>query len=164
MNSISFKEIGDEHFNEIQEIYNYYVKNTTITFNTDLLTLEEIRDMVMNVNSRYKSFLIMSFGKVTGYVLITQYKKRQAYDKTAEVTIYLKPDYIGNGIGQIALEFIEDFAKAQEFHSLMATICTENERSERLFSKNGYSKNAHFKEIGYKFERFLDIACYQKII
>jgi len=164
MNSISFQEIREEHLSEVQEIYNYYVANTTVTFTTELVTIDEIREMVMSGNSRYKSFLIMSFNTVAGYVLIAQYNKRQAYDKTAEVTIYLKPDYMGKGIGQRALEFIEEIAKNQGFHSLIATICAENVRSERLFSRNGYNKNAHFKEIGYKFDRFLDIVCYQKII
>lgn len=164
MNSISFIEIQEEHLSEIQNIYNYYVKNTTITFNTELLTLDETREMVMNDDPRYKSYLLRNADTGLGYVLLTQYKKRQAYNKTAEVSIYLKPDCMGKGIGRIALEFIENIAKSQGFHSLIAIICTENERSEKLFSKNAYRKTAHFEEIGYKFDRFLDIAGYQKII
>ena len=164
MSAIRFIDIQEQHLAEVQAIYNHYVENTTITFTTEPLTLDETREMVINADSRFKSFLIIEDETVYGYVLLTQFKKRQAYNKTAELTIYLKPDCMGRGLGQTALEFIENEAKSQGFHALLAVICTENERSERLFAKNAYRKNAHFEQIGYKFDRYLDVSCYQKLI
>lgn len=164
MGEIHFTEIQEEHLADIRQIFNYYVANTTITFSTELLTIDETREMVINADPRFKSFLMTDVESVYGYVLLAPFKKRQAYNKTAEVTIYLKPDCMGKGMGQIALTFIEGVAQSQGFHSLIAVICTENERSEKLFLKNAYRKNAHFEEIGYKFDRYLDVACYQKII
>ncbi|WP_017689002.1 GNAT family N-acetyltransferase [Paenibacillus sp. PAMC 26794] len=81
-----------------------------------------------------------------------------------EVTVYLKPDILGKGLGKQALRFIEKIAKEQGFHTLIATICMENTRSKSLFERNGYEQCALFKEIGYKFDRKLDIGSFQKIL
>ena len=91
-------------------------------------------------------------------------KNREAYDTTAEVTIYLKHDCIGKGIGSAALTYIEDYAMDKNFHVLIATITGENEQSIRTFDKNGYEKCAHYKQVGKKFDRWLDVVAYQKIL
>ena len=112
----------------------------------------------------YRTYVILANETYAGYVLITQHKKKPAYNVTGEVTIYLDPSHIGKGIGRPSLEFIENVARELSFHSLIATICSENEGSIRMFTKLGYEKVAHFKEVGYKFERWLDIVAYQKIL
>ncbi|WP_248926854.1 GNAT family N-acetyltransferase [Paenibacillus hamazuiensis] len=164
MGAIVYKEITDEHLEEVAGIYNYFVENTTITFHTECVSVQEMRESVIHPNPRFKSFVVEQDGAIAGYVLIAQHKKKQAYDTSGEVTIYLKPDCVGAGIGAKALQFIEDVARQNGFHVLVVTICTENERSMRLFEKNGYRQCAHFKEIGRKFGRWLDIATYQKIL
>jgi L-amino acid N-acyltransferase YncA len=164
LTNLTFEEIAQHHLNEIREIYNYYVLNTTISFHTNELDLDEIKVSVLNKNTRYKSYVIYEDNEIKGYVLITQYKSKQAYDRSGEVTIYLKPNCLGQGLGRQALHFIEDVARNQGFHTLIATICMENTRSKSLFEKNGYEQCALFKEIGYKFERRLDIGSFQKIL
>ncbi|RUS45850.1 GNAT family N-acetyltransferase [Cohnella sp. AR92] len=164
MTHLTFEEITEKHLIDIKEIYNYYVLNTTISFHTEELDIDQIKASVMNKNPRYKSYVIIDVKEIVGYVLITQFKSKQAYDISGEVTIYLKPNCLGQGIGKQALIFIEEVAKEQKFNSLMATICMENTRSKSLFEKNGYEQCALFKEVGYKFERKLDIGSFQKIL
>ncbi len=164
MPTLSFEEITQQHLNEVKDIYNYYVSNTTISFHTEVLSLDEIKASVINNNPRFKSFVIKEDNEIKGYVLITQYKSKQAYDLCGEVTIYLKPDILGKGIGKHALQFIENVAREQGFYTLIATICMENTRSKSLFEKNGYEQCALFKGIGYKFERRLDIGSFQKVL
>lgn len=64
----------------------------------------------------------------------------------------------------MAVKYIEGFAKNKNIHVLVATICGENSGSINLFEKNGYTKCAHYKEVGEKFGQFLDVVAYQKII
>lgn len=160
----SFEEITEQDLTEVREIYNYYVSNTTISFHTEELNLEEIKATVMNRNPRFKSFVIKKENEIKGYVLITQYKNKQAYDFSGEVTIYLKPDIVGKGIGGTALRFIENVAREQGFYTLIATVCMENTRSKSLFEKYGYEQCAMFKGVGYKFDRRLDIGSFQKVL
>ncbi|KLU54150.1 acetyltransferase [Paenibacillus sp. VT-400] len=164
MTTVTFEEVTEQHLPEIREIYNYYVMNTTISFHTEELDLDQIKSSVMNKDTRYKTYVILETDQMMDYVLITQYKSKQAYDICGEVTIYLKPDILGKGLGKQALHFIEKIAKEQGFHTLIATICMENTRSKSLFERNGYEQCALFKEIGYKFDRKLDIGSFQKIL
>lgn len=159
-----FDEMKEAYLDTVRQIYTHYVLNTTATFHSQPLTREEMKDVVFFTDEKYKTFVIFQNGEICGYVLITQHKKREAYDATAEVTIYLKPDCIGKGIGSLALTHIEEYARKQKLHVLIATICGENKNSIGLFAKNGYVQCAHYKEVGLKFGQLLDIVAYQKII
>lgn len=179
MGNIRFEPIEEQHLPEVLSIYNHYVEHTTVSFHTELLSLEQIRAQIMNVPAHYKSYVIIeeqdardnsvvsnaeSAPAIAGYILMTQHKNKQAYDVTAEVTIYLKPGQTGKGLGGKSLTFLEQAGVASGFHVLIATVCTENANSIALFERYGYEKCAHFREVGYKFGRHLDIASYQKII
>ena len=164
MSEYLFEEIQAEHLPDVREIYTYYILNSTATFHQHILSLAEMRELVFFDNPKYITYIILDQGKLCGYVLLTQHKKREAYDTTAEVTIYLQPNYTGKGLGSRALKFIEAKAVANGFHVLVATICGENEQSLKLFEKSGYTKCAHYKEVGRKFDRWLDLIAYQKII
>jgi L-amino acid N-acyltransferase YncA len=164
MKKYHFDEMKEEYLDAVLEIYNHYVLNTSATFHTQALSHEEMREIVFFPKEKYLTFVILSAENICGYVLLTQHKKREAYDGTAEVTIYLHPEWIGKGLGSMALQHIEKYAQNQRFHVLIATICGENEASIRLFARNGYTKCAHYKEVGQKFGQLLDIVAYQKII
>ena len=154
----------EQHLDTVLEIYTHYVLNTTVTFHSKPPSRDEMKDIVFFNSDRYKTFLICDDDEVCGYVLITQHKKREAYDVTAEVTIYLKPDCAGKGLGSMALNHIEEYAKTQNLHVLVSNICFENKASIKLFERNGYWKCGHFKEIGHKFGQRLDMLAYQKIL
>lgn len=164
MGGIRFEEIREEHLRQVLDIYMYYVQNTTATFHAHALTLDEMRELVIFDDPKYRTYVIFDDDALCGYVLLTQHKRREAYDGTAEVTIYLKRGYPGRGIGSRALRFIEEYAKGRDIHALVATICGENMDSIRLFERNGYAKCAHYREVGKKFGQWLDVVAYQKII
>ncbi|MDF2921327.1 MAG: acetyltransferase [Paenibacillaceae bacterium] len=164
MEAVQYVKMTEAHLEEVTSIYNYYVLNTTVSFHTEALGVEEMRDSVLSADPRFESYVISRAGQTAGYVLITQHKKKQAYQISGEVTIYLKPDCAGQGIGDQALDFIEGVARTNGFHSLVATVCLDNERSRNIFVRHGYSQCAHYREIGRKFGRLLDIVTYQKLL
>lgn len=164
MTKYNFEKMKEEYLKPVLEIYNYYILNTTATFHANVLDYNEMREFVFFQSDKYQTFVVLDEEMICGYVLITQHKNREAYDGTAEVTIYLKPDCVSKGVGSKSLAYIEEYAKLQGIHVLVATVCGENQASIRLFEKNGYQKCAHYKEVGQKFGRFLDIVAYQKIL
>lgn len=165
MEDYRFVKINEGHIAEILEIYNYYILNTTVTFHSTPMTEEEIKEAVFFTDPKYQTFVIMTEDdSICGYALLSQYKDREAYDGTAEITVYLKPDYTGQGIGSLAINYIEDVANQNDIHVLVATICGENKESINAFKRNGYSKCAHYRELGKKFGELLDVVAYQKII
>ncbi|AIQ63668.1 acetyltransferase [Paenibacillus stellifer] len=161
---LSFVTIGPEHMAEATEIYNHYVKHTTVSFHTEPLTVEEMTRNTLHGDSRFASYAVMQDERMQGYILITRHKNKQAYDVTGEISVYLKPEATGRRIGRPALQFIEQKAAENGFHSLVATICSENGPSRQFFERNGYEQSAYYREIGQKFGRWLDIVVYQKLV
>jgi len=146
------------------DIFNYYITKTTCTFYTNELTNDQFSKNLIFDNSKYVSYSIWIDSVIVGFVSLTQHKAREAYDLTGEVSVYLKGDNTGKGIGSKAIEFIEKYAISKGFHTLIATICGENINSIKLFERNNYIKCSHFREVGKKFDRLLDVISLQKIL
>jgi phosphinothricin acetyltransferase len=161
---IEFVDLKEADLELVKEIYDYYIENSTATYYTEKISVDELREFIPVQHKKYKSFLIKVDNELCGFCYISQYKKRQAYDRTAELSLYLKPEYTGRGIGKIALEYLEKVAKNNGISVLIGIISGDNESSIKLFEKNGYEKCAHYKQIGEKFNKVLDVVSYQKIL
>lgn len=158
---VSFEK---KHLKDALEIYNYYVKNSTATFSIEAIEEKEMERLAFTGLERFPAFVLLEEGKVIGYSLLNRYKPREAYDKTAEVTIYIDNAYHGKGYGRAALSHIMDIAKKHDFRALLAVICAENTGSIQLFKSFDYFECAHFKQVGEKFGRILDVVIYEKLI
>ncbi|MBB3109998.1 phosphinothricin acetyltransferase [Paenibacillus phyllosphaerae] len=164
MGKLTFVTYDEQYLEQVTRTYNHYVAHTTVSYDLELYTTEQMRQLIEPASELYRSYVIMDDGEYAGYVLITQHKKKAAFKVTGEVTIYLEPTSTGRGIGKAAIPFIEQIAKEQGMHSLVASICSSNEGSLRIFANHGYEQVAHYKEVAYKFDRWLDLICLQKFI
>jgi L-amino acid N-acyltransferase YncA len=161
---ITFSDIREEDLPLVKEIYDWYIANSTATFHTEPIRFDQLKEFLYINHPLYKSYLIHQEGTVVGYCFLTYYKKRQAYDRTAEVTIYLKHDCCEKGIGKVAMKMLEEKATGLGLKNLLGIITGDNTGSIALFEKLGYFKCAHFKNVGEKFGRVLDVVGYQKEI
>lgn len=166
MEQLTFETITEKDVAVVREIYLHYIRNSTATYHKREISHKEMRNIVIFDNPKYESYLIKLNDEVCGYVILTQFKPREAFEHSAEITIYLKNGYEGRGIGKKALAFIEERAQRPEkaLHTLLALVCGENIGSRTLFEKSGYIKCGEYKEVGYKFDRWLDLITYQKFI
>jgi L-amino acid N-acyltransferase YncA len=164
MNKIILEPLLEKDLETVKEIYDFYILNSTATFHTEPISIDELKESLPFHHSKYKSFLIRFDKHICGFCYVNQYKKRQAYDRTAEVTIYIKPDYTGKGIGKFALHSLEDLAKTVELKVLIGIISGDNQASIGLFENCGYELCARFKQVGEKFGKIIDIVAFQKII
>lgn len=164
MPSLYLRPVGEELLSELTAIYNYYVLNTTITFHSKEISIAGMREILFDEDPRFSSHIIFEGDELCGYCILSHFKKREAYDSTAEVTVYLKHGYERRGIGTFAVGRLEEVAAQNGFHVLLAVICEENKGSIGLFSSLGYEKCAHYREVGTKFGRLLDVVCFQKIL
>jgi L-amino acid N-acyltransferase YncA len=161
---IVFKDLEEKDLPVIKSIYDWYIENSTATFHTEPVTIEQLKEFIYVNHPYYKSYLILADNVTAGYCFLTYYKKRQAYDRTSEVTIYLKDGLCHKGIGRIALDFLEKKATEHGLKNLIGIISGDNDRSISLFEQSGYFKCAHFKNVGEKFNKILDVVAYQKEI
>lgn len=164
MAAITLKTLAEEDLHFVKRVYDWYVLNSTATFHTEPVTIAELKEFIYVGHRRFQSFIILADGRPVGYCYLTNYKKRQAYDKTAELTIYLRQDCYAKGIGKTSLQELESRARHAGFKNLLAIISGDNDRSILFFEKNGYFKCAHFKNVGEKFNKVLDVVGYQKEI
>ena len=110
---IEFVDLKEADLELVKEIYDYYIENSTATYYTEKISVDELREFIPVQHKKYKSFLIKVDNELCGFCYISQYKKRQAYDRTAEITIYLKPVFCNKGIGKVALKHLEKKVKTR---------------------------------------------------
>ena len=162
--SITFQSTTEADVTRLLPVYNHYVRTDTATFHTEEIDANTFRALLFPDYPRYDSWTVHSGGQLAGYVILARYKPREAYDGSAEVTIYLDPAFSGKGLGSAAITYVEGQARERKFHNLLAIICGENVASIRLFEKCGYTKCAHYHQVGRKFGRWLDVVSYEKLL
>jgi phosphinothricin acetyltransferase len=159
---VDLAPVTEDDLDAIRECYNHYVLATTATFHAEPVAIADLRESLFIDRPAYPSFVIREDGAFVGFCYVTRFKKRQAYDRTAEISIYLRPEGTGRGIGAVALERLEEAARLAGIRVLIGTLCGENRASIRLMEKAGYRRCAHLKNVGEKFGRILDVVMYEK--
>ncbi|MGB8337870.1 MAG: arsinothricin resistance N-acetyltransferase ArsN1 family B [Burkholderiales bacterium] len=146
----------------IAKIYNYYVLNTVITFEEIALTVEEMATRIKQIQSANYPWLIAEEnGRVIGYAYASAWKARAAYRHTLESTVYLDPTHVGKGIGSKLYDALFAILREKSIHVVIGVIALPNEASIILHEKFGMHKAAHFSEVGFKFNRWLDVGYWQ---
>ena len=146
----------------IARIYNYYVLNTMISFEEQLVPPQAIADRLQEVEAVSLPWLVAeSSGSVIGYAYASRWKERSAYRYSVESTIYLEPGALGAGHGtRLYIALLTDLQK-RKVHAVIGGIALPNPASVRLHEKLGFQKVAHFKEVGYKFGQWVDVGYWQ---
>lgn len=160
----NFRPYEAKYLDFITELYNYYVIHSTATYQIRPLAASQLNESFHLSSPEVNAFIIEVAGQNAGFCLIKPYSAKEGYQHTYEVSIYLKPEYCHQGLGQQALKHLEARARECGLHVLLAGICAENEGSIRLFEKCNYTRCGYFKELGYKFDRRLDNVYYQKLV
>ena len=146
---------------QIAEIYNYYILNTHHTFETEPLGAEEMQERVSEISGKYPYLVAEDEDGIQGYVYAAPFRMRQAYEHSVEASIYVRKQAKEKGVGSKLYEkFLEELAETN-VHAIMAGISLPNDASVRFHQKLGFEKVAHFKEIGYKLGRWVDVGFWQ---
>lgn len=146
----------------IAAIYNHFVDTTVITFEESRVDDEEMRQRIANLQAMDLPWLVAEHGGiVVGYAYAAQWRTRHAYRFSVESSVYVAPDYAGKGIGSAL--YCDVFARLRQsgYHLVIGGITLPNTASVALHEKLGFEKVAHFKEVGFKFERWLDVGYWQ---
>jgi len=143
-------------------IYNDYVENTTISFEVQPVT---VADMKKRIETATLPWLVYEMDKTAvGYAYASKWKARSAYRFTAETTVYLSKTAVNQRIGTQLYEALLLALRDTPIHALIGVIALPNTASIALHEKLGYEKVAHFKEVGWKFNRRIDVGYWELII
>lgn len=149
---------------ELLAIYNYYVRTSAATFDLAEQTLPQRQEWFSHYGGPYPLLVAELDGCVVGYSSLSRFRPKPAYDRTAELSVYVAPDKHGHGIGRKLMEELLRLAEELNYHTLIAGITAGNEVSVKLHEKFGFELIGCFKEVGYKFEQWQDVFFYQKIM
>ncbi len=158
------REVKIEDAKDIATVYNEYVVNSTITFETEPITEKEMERRIVTLSKTFPYFVYEENGVIAGYCYAHQWKEKAAYQYTVETTIYLAPDATGKGIGTLLMHKLIEECKQRNYHSLIACITQGNEVSNLLHTKLGFMQVSHYREVGMKFGKWLDVIDYELIL
>lgn len=158
------RSVTEHDTTAICTIYNHYIEHSIATFEEELLPDKEIRSRIVEITANYPWLVYEENGKVVGYAYANQWHKRYSYRHSVETTVYLSHDATGKGIGTQLYQALLDTLKPINFHCAIGGISLPNEASVALHEKMGYQKAAHYKEVGYKFNKWIDVGYWQLML
>lgn len=152
-------------------IYDYYVKNTAITFEYETPSPEEFKGRMARTMERYPYLVVLQDGRIAGYAYAGAFNGRAAYDWSAEVTIYLDREARKCGLGRRLYAALEEALREIGVLNLYACIGYPVEEDEYLTRNSaefhehlGYAEVGRFHSCGYKFGRWYDMIWMEKMI
>jgi L-amino acid N-acyltransferase YncA len=158
------RDCEEADINSVTQIYNHYIKYTSITFEEVEINPTEMAVRIKNIQSLFPFLICEDKGGIVGYAYASKWKDRSAYRHTAEVTIYLHPDHLGKKFGQQLYAELFNQLQQKNFHVLLACIATPNYASVGLHEKFGFKQVAHFEGVGFKFNEWLDVGYWSKTL
>jgi L-amino acid N-acyltransferase len=140
------------------EIYNDAILNTTAVYSFDPVTLENrIEWLEGKARDGWPVFVAEDADQVVGFSSYGSFRAWPAYLHTVENSVYVHPASRGRGVGKLLIPPLLEAARDQKMHAFIAGIDATNEASRRLHAHFGFEQVAHFKEVGFKFGRWLDL-------
>ncbi|MET8676985.1 N-acetyltransferase family protein [Streptomyces sp. NPDC004647] len=159
----------------LTEIYNHYVRETAITFDTEPFTPEQRRPWLLSHPQDGPHRLLVARdlpddpgdrlpGRLLGYATSSTFRPKPAYDTSVEVSVYCAPGAGGRGVGTLLYEALFEALRGEDLHRAYAGLTVPNEASVRLHTRFGFECVGTYREAGRKFGRYWDVARYEKAL
>ncbi len=160
---MNIRKVEHKDAAQIAEIYNYYVLNTHHSFEQDALTVDEILDRMDSITESCPFLVCEKELEILGFAYAFHYKPRSAYRHSVEVSVYVKNGSEQKRIGTELYEKLFEEISKMDVHAIIAGISLPNHASIKLHEKFGFEKVAHFREVGFKMNRWVDVGYWELI-
>ena len=164
--TLRLASLGDAE--QIRQIYNHEVSNTVATFDLVPRSLEDQQRWITDRNGAFAAVVAVDAadqrGDVVGFGSLSPYKERAAYRTSVEDSVYVRRDRGGQGIGKLILAELLRIGAASGFHAVFARISASSEASIALHRSCGFELVGIEREVGRKFNRWLDVALMQALL
>lgn len=166
MNTFQIRTAVIDDLAALTDLYNYYIANTATTFDIEPYTLESrgVWFAQFAPTGRHQLLVVEEAGEILGYACSGQFKTKQAYETSVEVSIYLTPNTQGRGLGKAL--YIELFKRleVEDVHRAYAGITLPNDASLIIHQKFGFESTGVYHEVGRKFDQYWDVEWLEKAI
>lgn len=162
---ILIREATENDLNKLLEIYNDIILHTTAVYQYETHTFEMRKEWLeMKQQQGFPVYVAEEENSILGFSTFGPFRNWQAYKYSVENSVYVASNHRGKGIGKLLLPPLIDTAKKLDMHTIIAGIDATNDVSIRLHKSFGFEEVAHFKQVGYKFDRWLDLKFLQLIL
>ena len=148
----------------ISDIYNHYVAHCTCTFQIEPETLKDRQEWLHARSEQFPVTVACASDHVIAWASLSPWHSRCAYAKTTEFSIYVHHDYHRNGIGKALLKDLITRAKRIGHHVMIGGACSEQVASIKLQESLGFVQVGNFRQVGRKFDRWLDVVYLQLML
>ena len=149
---------------DILNIYKPYVKNTTITFEYDVPSLDEFKNRISTISENFPYIVCEIDDAIVGYAYASKYRGRAAFNWTVELSIYVNENYHNHKVSHKLYSSLLDILKIQGVYNAYACITIPNEKSKKFHDKFGFNLVGTFTNSGYKFGKWIDVIWMEKIL
>ena len=148
----------------INDIYNHYVRHSTCTYQEEPEPLDGRREWFSHHGDKHPVIVAEVDGQVVGWGSLSAYHPRSAYRRTVENSVYVHHQHHRRGIGSLLLQELIARARRLGHHAIIAGIDAEQASSVALHTRFHFEKVGHFRQIGFKFGRWLDVVYMELIL
>ena len=169
---ISIRIAREEDAEALLSIYAYYVKNTAVSFEYEVPSLEEFRERIRHTLPQYPYLVAEENDRIIGYVYAGRFHPRAAFQWAAEASIYIDEAHHGKGLGRLFYEKLEDILRRQNVTNVYAVVATPMEEEDEYLTRNserfheaiGYQTVGRYHGCGNKFGRWYDLLDMEKFL
>ena len=141
----------------INEIYNIQVRESSSVYNYADISMASRVKWFEHINDKGHEVIVAEVGQqIAGFAYYTDFRKKEGYRFTVESTVHLHPDFHGIGLGTALMKDLIERMRFKKLRTVIAVIGSDNEVSIHLHEKLGFEKAGYFKNVGYKFDQWLD--------
>lgn len=148
----------------IQAIYAPYVTNTQVSFEEIAPDTDEIARRIESISADYPFLVAVRDGGVIGYAYASQHRTRPAYRTSVDVAVYVSPEAQRQGVGRALFDRLLPAAKTRGYHAAFAGIVLPNAASIGLHEAVGFRYLGTYHQVGRKFDRWLDVGWWQRVL
>jgi phosphinothricin acetyltransferase len=165
MADVGVRSAVAEDAEHIARIYNYYVQNSVITFEEEAVPVQAMAGRISEVQGASLPWLVAELqGFVVGYAHANKWKGRSAYRHSVETTIYIEKGHEGRGVGSMLYAELLSILRASGKHVAIGGAAMPNDASVALHEKLGFEHVATFRQVGFKQNRWVDVAYWQIVL
>ena len=157
------RDVTIDDADAICQIYNHYAEHTTVTFEEEPVSTEVMQDRIGQVTHTFPWMVFEEGGTIEGYAYASRWHPRSAYRFSVESTVYVSQDMTGQGIGNQLYQDLIARLKGQSVHAVIGGIALPNPASVALHEKLGFKQAAHYRQVGWKFNQWIDVGYWELI-
>lgn len=159
--------IQEASFEDVQDIliiYNQGIEDRIATLETDEKDMEYMSKWFLNREKRYTALVAKDENGVIGWASLNPYSHRCAYRSVADLSVYIKREERGKGIGKLLLQAIEEAAVNNDFHKIVLFTFPFNPSGQKLYRKMEYREVGVFREQGELDGKRVDVMAMEKLL